>query len=269
MAELRPHLPNRQRSGPSPVIQVAQAYGHITPPEEGDVEGVYGRCLVTVKEQLDGVHERLNTVEHNAAQLLTTHSPGNSQGATSHSSRFDAIDETLQEISDQLNQLERRMINTEDRVVNTEDTVAELQDGSIDRAGSVNADIEDLELRLGARLNAVEKWQEDEEHNTKETLRAFKQEVDGYFRRWGKRSEEAVEALKIELRKEVRDGIDRLGQVLDAKSRNHFVKRLHHLVWPVGVRYTDAKGEEAIRCPQGPPRKLGYYWRLHERKFRK
>jgi hypothetical protein len=62
MAQRHPTIAHHQRSSRDRIFQkVSNAYGHLTPPE--DIEGLYGQCLITAKQELDGVQERLNTIE--------------------------------------------------------------------------------------------------------------------------------------------------------------------------------------------------------------
>jgi hypothetical protein len=130
--------------------EVEKVYGLIMPPDESGADKhtlLYGRSLLVVSDRMNDLQEQINETKHNMAQALLSSSQ-NSNNDAAPSSEFDSINERLGDVESGL-----------------ADAVAQMKSTAASRAASVSAEVLDVEIKLSAQINDVEKALRDMEHD--------------------------------------------------------------------------------------------------------
>jgi predicted nucleic acid-binding Zn-ribbon protein len=109
--------------------------------------------LDAIAKKLEELDERLEDISDDLRQMKDE-------------SKLDDISEALGQMKDENKEILQK-------VENIEDAVAEKADYIVDRAGSVNAEIEDVEQRLTGMIDVVEKTQQDVELESTEMLKTM------------------------------------------------------------------------------------------------
>jgi len=238
-------IAHRQRDSQDRILRrVRNAYGHLALPNDDDVE-LFGNCLVTVKEELDGVQERVATIERNIRPLRSLSPQESDNGpAISDSNKLDIIIDSIEDLSKRFKQAQGREDDILRKIEHLEDIAAEWETDKVDRAGSANADLDEVDIRLTTEIADLQKTQEAAELESTEKLKTM-------FK---------------EFRTEIQEDLQ---NILAARQRNSMVNRLYEMVTPVAARNLDAKGRATFKIANSPPRSVKYYWNMHDLDNRK
>jgi hypothetical protein len=244
----QPTLAHRQQNLHDRILQkVRNAYSQAS--SNDDAVELFARCLVSAKEDHHEVQERVTTIEDKLRQRpIRSLSPRDSDNgpATSESSKLDAIIDGIDDLQERFKHLRERFKQAEGRdknilqkIEHIEEIAAEWESEKLDRAGSANADLDEVDVRLTTAIAEVEKTQAAVELESTEKLKTM-------FK---------------EFRTEVQEDFH---NIWAARHRNTMVNRLYEMVTPVAARNQDAMGRVTFKISDSPPRSVKYYWKMHD-----